>query len=261
MRTHLGRHDVLFLTLDTLRYDVAVAALAAGELTTIGQHVDRWEARDTPGTFTYAAHCAFFAGFLPTPQTPGPHVRELAVAFPGSETIGPDTAVFDAPDIVRGFASVGYRTICIGGTGFFNPATPLGADLPGRFQEAHWERSFGVTDLCSTVHQVDRAVERLATLDGRVFLFLNVSAMHQPNCIHVPGQPHDDVFSQRAALVAADRALAPLFEAMAARAPTEVFLMSDHGTLYGEDGHTGHRVAHPLVTTVPYARFTLGADD
>lgn len=258
MRRVIGTHDLLFITLDTLRYDVAAEALEAGELPTFARHIGRWEPRHTPGTFTYAAHCAFFAGFLPTPLEPGPHVRELAVAFPGSETIGPDTAVFDAPDVVRGFAAAGYRTICIGGTGFFNPATPLGADLPARFQEAHWERRFGVTDSRSTEHQVACAIERLAADDDRVFLFMNVSAMHQPNCHYVPGQPVDDVTSQRAALRYVDGALAPLFEAVAARAPTEVFVMADHGTLYGEGGHTGHRVAHPLVTTVPYARFTLG---
>ena len=32
---------------------------------------------------------AFFAGFLPTPTTPGPHERTLALSFGGSETIGP----------------------------------------------------------------------------------------------------------------------------------------------------------------------------
>jgi hypothetical protein len=37
-----------------------------------------------------------------------------------------------------------------------------------------------------------------------------------------------------------------------------VIICSDHGTLYGEDGHVGHRVAHPAVWTVPYAEFVLG---
>ena len=30
-------------------------------------------------------------------------------------------------------------------------------------------------------------------------------------------------------------------------------LMADHGEAYGEDGRRGHRIAHPTVTTVPYA--------
>jgi hypothetical protein len=36
-------------------------------------------------------------------------------------------------------------------------------------------------------------------------------------------------------------------------------LMSDHGTLFGEEGWTGHRIGHPAVWTVPYAEFTWEA--
>ena len=34
-------------------------------------------------------------------------------------------------------------------------------------------------------------------------------------------------------------------------------LMADHGEAHGEDGRFGHRIAHPSVTTVPYADFIL----
>jgi hypothetical protein len=34
-------------------------------------------------------------------------------------------------------------------------------------------------------------------------------------------------------------------------------MMGDHGEAYGEDGQFGHRIAHPTVTTVPYAEFLL----
>ena len=61
------------------------------------------------GTFTYAAHHAFFAGFLPTPTSPGPHPRLFAARFAGSETTTDQTAVFDAPDIVTGLSQRGYR--------------------------------------------------------------------------------------------------------------------------------------------------------
>ena len=30
-----------------------------------------------------------------------------------------------------------------------------------------------------------------------------------------------------------------------------------HGTAYGEDGFTGHRLGHEVVWTVPYAQFVL----
>ena len=41
------------------------------------------------------------------------------------------------------------------------------------------------------------------------------------------------------------------------RGPALAILCSDHGTAYGEDGYSGHRVAHPVVWTVPYAELIL----
>lgn len=122
-RAMIGTHDILLVTLDTLRYDVAEAERAAGRTPTLAKLLaDRhWQARHSPASFTLPAHQAFFAGFLPTPRGPGPHARLFAVDFPGSETITPHTAVFDAPDIVGGLAQVGYHTTCIGGVGFFQP--------------------------------------------------------------------------------------------------------------------------------------------
>ncbi|HZR99308.1 MAG TPA: metalloenzyme domain-containing protein, partial [Chloroflexota bacterium] len=95
----IGTHDVLLVTLDTLRYDVAQACLHAGATPHLAALLPggRWEARHAPASFTYAAHHAFFAGFLPTPLAPGKHPRLFAVRFPGSETTGPHTCVLDAP--------------------------------------------------------------------------------------------------------------------------------------------------------------------
>src|SRR5690606_41464168 len=46
------------------------------------------------------------------------------------------------------------------------------------------------------------ACERIAALpdDRRVFCFVNVSALHQPNCHYLPGRERDDVDTQLAAL-------------------------------------------------------------
>ena len=79
-RNLVGTHDILFVTLDALRYDVAVETLAEGATPNLAHVLPNgiWEKRHTPGNFTYAAHHAFFAGFLPTPITPGPHERLFA---------------------------------------------------------------------------------------------------------------------------------------------------------------------------------------
>jgi hypothetical protein len=260
-RALIGTHNVLLVTLDTLRYDAARDALAAGRTPNLAAVLPPggWEPRHSPGSFTYAAHHAFFAGFLPTPVEPGRHARLFAVRFPGSETISPQTCVFDAPEIVSGLAGRGYHTVCIGGVGFFNQQSPLGSVLPDLFAESHWSPALGVTDPRSTENQVQLAGEILARLPKtqRVFLFVNISAIHQPNCFFLPGAERDSLASHAAALAYVDRHLPALFAAMQRRGPVLTILCSDHGTAYGEDGYTGHRVSHPVVWTVPYAEFVL----
>ena len=263
MHSIVGTHDILFITLDTLRYDAAQTCFLQGRLPVLAAHLPAggWERRHTPASFTYAAHQAFFAGFLPTPARPGPHPRLFALAFAGSETIDVRTFVFaDHADIVHGLSAHGYRTLCIGGVGFFNLANPLGRALPGLFDEAHWRPDFGVTAVDSISAQVALACERLQcdTLrDQRCFSFINVSALHQPNRHHLPGAETDSLDTHMAALAHVDAALAPLFETSRRRAPTFVIVCSDHGTAYGEDGYHGHRIAHDVVMHVPYSHFVL----
>lgn len=258
-RSMLGTHDVVFITLDTLRFDVADSLFRAGRTPTFARvFPNGWERRMTPGSFTYAAHHAFFAGFLPVPTAPGVHPRLFACAFPGSETIGPGTLVFDAPDVVRGFSAHGYRTVCVGGVGFFNPSTALGRVLPGLFQDAFWSPELSVVDPRSAEHQMTLAARclRETERDRRIFLFVNVSAIHQPNRFYLPGAEEDGVETHAAALEEVDRRFGALLDAL--RGPTLVIVCSDHGTAYGEDGHVGHRCAHPVVWTVPYAHAVVG---
>ncbi|MCK9893632.1 STM4013/SEN3800 family hydrolase [Frankia sp. AgB32] len=258
----VGSHDLLLITLDTLRYDVAAELAAAGQTPTLRGLLPggRWERRHTPGSFTYAAHTALLAGFLPTPASPGPHPRLFAAQFPGSASTAPGTWTFDAPDLPSGLSAVGYHTVCVGGVGFFNKLSPLGSALPGLFAESHWEPRFGVTDPDSLAHQIDRVGEVIARLpaERRLFLLLNVAALHQPNWFYLAGasRDHGDTReSHAAALRHVDGHLGRLFALM--RRPCFVIVCSDHGTAYGEDGHTGHRLGHEVVWTVPYGEFVL----
>ena len=263
MRAIVGRRDLLLITLDTLRYDAAQQCYQRGELPVLGPLLPPggWERRHTPGSFTYAAHAAFFAGFLPTPARPGPHPRLFALEFEGSETTDARTCVLRGrADIVSGLRDLGYRTICIGGVGFFNQRNPLGSQFPGLFDESHWNPGFGVTAPDSTERQVALACERLRSpeLAGRrCFTFINVSALHQPNRHYLPGAVRDGYDSHCAALRYADAALAPLFAALRERGGAFAIVCSDHGTAYGEDGFHGHRLAHEVVMTVPYTHFLL----
>lgn len=265
MNQVVGSHDILLVTLDTLRYDVAARLWAQGRTPTLAALLppSGWEARHAPASFTYAAHHAFFAGFLPTPRAPGRHPRLFAADFPGSQTSGPHTCRFAEADIVSGLAARGYHTLCIGGVGFFNGLTPLGRVLPSLFKERHWDPTLGVTEPHSTENQVRVACDSLARLPAaqRLFLFLNISALHQPNYFYLPGATEDTLDSHAAALAYVDGALAPLFAALRARGPTFCILCSDHGTAYGEGGYQGHRLGHPVVWTVPYTHFFLTPEE
>lgn len=259
MNEIVGNYDIVFLTLDTLRYDVAKQELSSGRLPVLGQYVSEWEKRHSPGSFTYAAHQAFFSGFFPTPARDPSAPRPLAVEFAGSTTISPNTKTFQTATIVEGLAKENYHTICVGGVGFFNKQTPLGRVLPGLFTESHWSESMGVTCAESTEHQVNQAIESLKGVPQtkRAFLFINVSAIHQPNYFYrsTRSSKEDDIVSHAAALRYVDSQLQPLFDTFKQRRSTLFFICSDHGTTYGEDGYAGHRLAHDIVWTVPYTAF------
>ncbi|MDR6245964.1 STM4013/SEN3800 family hydrolase [Paenibacillus hunanensis] len=258
MNEVVGSHDIVMITLDTLRYDAAVLEEAnCPNLCGTGS----WEKRHTPGSFTYAAHHAFFGGFLPTPANTdkSSHVRLFHGKHSGLRT-HPHTWLFDAPDIVTGLAQEGYRTICIGGVIFFTKKNKLSRVLPGYFQQSYWRMNFGVTNPNSTANQVNHALRLLDEIEEqeRLFLFMNVSAIHGPNHYFIPGNHRDSVDSQRAALRYVDGELGRLFEALRQRErPVFCLVFSDHGTAYGEDGYEGHRLAHEVVWNVPYREFFL----
>jgi hypothetical protein len=251
--------DMLMVTLDALRFDVAVSAWTDERTPFLRSLLPSgWERRHSAGNFTYAAHAALFAGFWPTPSTPGSYFRPLALRFPGSRSIGPETARLSGPDIVTGLADCGFQTVCIGGVGFFNPVTPLGKVFPALFQESYWRPEFAVTELNSTSAQICQACHCVnkAALRQPLFLFMNISATHPPTRGYLPGAREESNETQAAALENVDRQLPPLFTALRNRRRRGIaYLMSDHGTLFGDDGWTGHRVGHDAVWTVPYAEF------
>jgi sulfatase-like protein len=260
---------ILFVTLDSLRYDVADELFRNGQTPVFQQNCPQgWQKGHSPGNFTYAAHHAFFAGFLPTPAQSAKSSRLFAARFSGSETTTTDTLVFDTQDIISGFAQLGFRTICIGGVGFFNQQTPLGRVLPSFFEESYWEPSFGVTDPDSTRHQFYLASRLAASVTNeQLFMFINVSAIHQPNYFYqlqteaspaLPRTGIDTISTHGEALKYVDGQFPLLFEAFTkTERDTFCIFCSDHGTAYGEDNYYGHRIGHPTVWEVPMATFML----
>ncbi|MEU6278192.1 STM4013/SEN3800 family hydrolase [Streptomyces populi] len=248
--------NILFITFDSLRYDVARTAIEDG----LTPHLARllpggqWEHRQTPGTFTLPAHLAFFSGFLPKLPQPQQPTRLWECRPPAFKQVPAETFVFDAPNLLDGLALHGYRTVCVGGVTYFSSQTPLGSVLPALFHEAHWQPSFCSPEIESTRHQVDQALDIADHYAGRqsLFLFVNLSATHVPHC-HYLGTSTDSTASQAAALAYADTYVGRLLDALATRGRWLVIMCADHGDAYGDDGFNGRGIAHPAVWNVPFA--------
>ncbi|MBX2872645.1 MAG: STM4013/SEN3800 family hydrolase [Saprospiraceae bacterium] len=250
--------NVLFLVLDALRYDAAQDLFLAGKLPNFSRYLPQtgWEKRYTPASFTYPAHQAFFTGFLPTRISQGITPRHFAAEFKGSESTTSQTYRFQEANILAALHKIGYQTVCVGGVGFFNKQTALSRILPDLFQESFWSPELGVTDPYSTQNQFNLAAQWLDSNDSPFFLYINVSAIHQPNC-HYLNATEDSLESHQAALAYVDQQLPILMDAIQTKGPVCCFICSDHGTAYGEDGHWGHRNGHRTVMEVPYIDFLL----
>ncbi|MBL4658969.1 MAG: STM4013/SEN3800 family hydrolase [Alcanivoracaceae bacterium] len=254
----IDNKDVVWLVLDALRYDVAKKLFEEKKLPNISKLLptNGWQHCHSPANFTYPAHQAFFSGFLPTPIDEPKAPRLFAAEFLGSETSNEDTYIFEEANVIESFKNNGYRTICIGGVGFFNKQTKLSQVLPDLFDESYWKPEFSVIDKNSCCNQFNFAQTLIEQMDieERFLLFINISAIHQPNNFYIEGQDRDNLDSHAEALKYVDAQLPILFKALKNR---NIFgiLCSDHGTAYGEDGYWGHRNSHSTVMEVPYRDF------
>lgn len=259
----VGRADILMICLDTLRYDAALQEEEAGRTPVLNRY-GKWEKCQAPGNFTWPSHHAMFSGFLPIPYDTRNMAERETLFFSSSIGLGrkvPEGAYgFSGGTIMEGLAEDGYDTWCVGGVAFFDKRSDLGKVFPGYFQKSYWNPSFGCQVKESTKNQVDFLLKKLSGADPekRIFLYLNVSAIHYPNYFYLEGASRDSLKSHGAALRYVDRELGRLLESWKAqRGPTFVICCSDHGTCYGEDGCQFHGINHPAVTTVPYKHFFL----
>jgi len=250
--------NILFLVLDALRYDAAQSLFEAGELPGFAEYLPEtgWEKRYTPASFTYPAHQAFFAGFLPTKVDQHITPRRFAAQFQGSVSTTDRTFLFKEANVITALRNRGYATACIGGVGFFNKQTEISRVLPDLFEESFWSRELGVTNPNSTQLQFELAADWLQQTTKPFFLYINVSAVHQPNCFYT-SNTKDSLKTHKAALRYVDTQLSLLMTALKKEKPVCCIFCSDHGTAYGEDGHHGHRNGHKTVIEVPYIDFLL----
>ncbi|MFE2495564.1 STM4013/SEN3800 family hydrolase [Streptomyces scopuliridis] len=247
--------SILFVTLDSLRYDVARSALEDGLTPQVAGLLPMggWERRHTPGSFTFPAHMAFFSGFLPKLPQPEQPPRLWECRPPAFKTVPKETFVFEASNLLIGLAEHGYRSVCVGGVTYFSRETPLGSVLPDMFDEDHWRPEFCSPAMDSTRHQVDHALEIAEKHGDRpLYLFVNISATHVPHG-HYIGDSRDTLASQRAALAYADDHLGRLVATLTAKRRWLIIVSADHGDAFGDDGFHGRGIAHPVVMNVPFA--------
>jgi hypothetical protein len=249
---------VLFVTLDSCRYDTFAAARAPSIKALAQLHKAQ-----SPSYFTYGSHSAMFVGF--TPGIPGsaqpfldPKFGKLfkltGASFPGKGTEGYS---LQGRNIVEGFRRLGYTTIGAAAMGWFDPETATGIHLSESFEHFFFP---GPYHLRQQLAWID---ERLDEAEGDTFTFLNVGETHVPYwheganwspddspCIPFQTEDRSDECRERqtACLEFADRLLAPLLQR---HMDGTIIVCGDHGDCWGEDGLWEHGIMHPMTTTVP----------
>jgi len=124
----IGTTDLVFITLDSLRYDAAVESYAQGMTPEIQKLLPKgWEKRHTPGNYTLPAHYAFFNGFLLTPAKKGFYEYSYVLYIPEpDEPPQPYSFIINTDTIMGNLSKHGYLTICIGGVTFFSNKNHIG---------------------------------------------------------------------------------------------------------------------------------------
>lgn len=263
MNEIVGTHDILFLCLDTLRFDVAEEE-ERKNTTPILNQFGCWKKCQAAGNFTYPSHHAMFSGFLPCNYDAKNMMNRELLFFPKNIGMGkkspPNAFAFEGSTFVEGLEKVGYETYCIGGVAFFDKRSDIGSVFPGFFKHSYWKPAFGCQVKESAKNQIDFAIKKLEKeeKDKRIFMYINIDAIHYPNYFYLDGEKKDNKKTHAAALQYVDRELERLFEAFSVRNKTFVICCSDHGTCYGEDGCVFHGINHPVVNEVPYKQFFLG---
>ena len=260
--------SVLFITLDSCRYDTFAAADAPNLKATGPLHRTM-----APGNFTYASHMAMFMGFTPgdagcSETGVNPKFGKLfRMSQGGIAGKGTEYFLLQGRNIIDGFKRRGYRAIGTGAVGWFNPDTETAGNLIADFDAFYYPANTWSLQL-----QLDWLSAQLAQTRQPVFAFLNLGETHVPYYYQgadwspednpcVPFSQHNDAekarFRQQKALEYVDARLADLLGAFAG---STTVICSDHGDCWGEDGLWEHGISHEKVLEVPLI-FRLPARD
>ena len=259
--------DILFITLDSCRFDTFSKACVRGLLPNISSIGPLHKAL-SPSYFTYGSHAAFWMGFTPGVigcEAPllNPKVGKLfRMSYSGSAKVKPDQGfLLEGKNIIDGLSRSGYSTLGTGSVEWFNTSSETGSVLSEPFD--YFWYSGNTWSLTSQLSWIDECCSQLPKEKPK-FVFLNVGETHVPywhkgagwECWPSPCVPFGDEHSsaaessrrQTACLEWVDHQLAPLLDQF--REGT-VLICADHGDCWGEDGLWEHGISHPATLTVP----------
>ena len=263
---NVSRESVLFITLDSCRYDVFSDLYSSGRLNTFSGIAPLHKA-SSPSYFTYGSHSAFWVGFTPgvaDSKTPllNPKVSKLfRLQYAGSSGKDADCFKLEGENIVEGFNRLGYLSIGTGAVDWFDPSSESGAVLGKPFR--HFLFSGNTWSLERQLCWIDNHLSPNPA-SRPVFLFLNIGETHVPYwhegarwprrpspCIPFGGEFCSEQESRRRqqeCLAWVDQKLSSLIERFL---DATIILCSDHGDCWGEDGLWEHGISHPRTLEVP----------
>lgn len=287
--TNLEDKNILFITLDSCRYDTTQKA----NIPTIRSLGEIKEAH-THATYTVPAHTAFFTGHLPAAIN---HPLSKYYAESASQLWRIKTGkgrdrqagiVFSAQDVLEGYRQLGFSIVGAGGVTQFTDGSFLrkffkndefiycGRNLDEEPLQTRNEQEFPLSN-------IDTIVSRLRNKD-KWFLFINCPETHYPYDIgngipnkvekyypklyknlnlretEEPETIPDDIYTalhamQIKALEYIDTRLKTLLSELPKDRDTLVIICGDHGENFGEvfasRKRWGHLLPSPAVTTVP----------
>lgn len=251
--------NIALITLDSLRYDVAVSTHMPNLSKILNQTPETfWRLVYAQGTYTLPSHKAMLHhGNLPNnPYSREPlYNRKIQSFFKVNKEIEVDIkSLYPLPNessnVVNGFKRLGYDTLGIGGVGWFNttlPTTSFWKDY--YFDKFFWDKSFHELDFNSMSNQIDLMEKEIDKNSSKpLFFFLNVASTHAP----FMGKGRSRA-GQSGCLSYVDTQIPRMLKALPK--PCHVILTADHGECFSEDGIIGHAFYHPKVMEVPMTHF------
>ena len=260
-------NDILFVTLDSCRYDTFLSASLSNTLPNLSS-VGKLYSAFSPSYFTFGSHSCFWMGFLPGVQGSSEPIlnpkagKLFRMGFSGH--LGNDTDQtfnLQGSNIIDGFRRQGYCTIGSGAVDWFDPNTETGSVLSQNFE--HFYFAGNTWSLLNQLRWIDERLNDVPSSQSS-FVFLNVGETHVPYwhegadwdrwpspCVPFGSDDccaFESSRRQRACLQWVDTQLAQLLDRFSSGT---IVVCADHGDCWGEDGLWEHGISHPATLTVP----------